>query len=150
MAMGVAGRAAAQADDPFDPGGIPRLETSEVVRFGGYDDRPAFTFSSVEAAAVLSGRLVAVVDGQANEVREFDLAGNHVRSFGGRGDGPGEFKFLSAIQPLPGGELAAWDFQTKRVSVFGPDGAHLHTMTVHVQPKALLSTRVYVLPTLRT
>ena len=141
LTLCAAERVSGQAADPFDPAKLPALQTSEVVRLGGYDERPAFTFSSVPAGAVLSEQQIALVDRQSNQVRLFDLSGNHLRSFGGSGDGPGEFKFLSAIQPLPGGRLVAWDFQTKRISVFDPDGAHLRTMTVRVQPMALAWTQ---------
>ena len=130
-------RASGQAADPFDAATLPRIQTADLLRLGGYDDRPAFTFSSVPAGAVLSDQEVALVDRQANEVRVFDLRGNHVRTFGGRGDGPGEFKFLSALQPLPDHHLAAWDLETKRVTVFDSDGRHIRTMTIQGSPMAL-------------
>lgn len=126
--------------DPFDPAKLPQLQTSEVIRLGGYDERPAFTFASIPAAAVLSDQQVALVERQANEIRVFDLNGDHVRTFGGSGDGPGEFKFLSALQPLSGDRLIAWGFQGKRISLFDFDGTHIRSSTIPIAGMAGLWT----------
>lgn len=119
-----------QATDPFDPAIHPKLSTTELTRIGGYDERPAYTFSRITAGAVLSTQEIALVDRLGRDIRVFDLAGNHLRSFGGEGQGPGEFMYLSALQTLAGDRLMAWDRQAKRFSVFTHDGVHVSTATL--------------------
>lgn len=112
------------------------FELVPLVAFGGYDERPAYAFSRVVAGAVLSPREVAVVDRLAREIRVFSEQGTHLRTFGREGQGPGEFQFLRAIHPFSQERLAAWDFQAKRLSVFGVDGRHYSTTTISMEPMA--------------
>ena len=133
-ALSVGSPASAQVDDPLSPTVVPELQVTEVLRVGGYDERESFSFSTITTGAVLSAREIALVDRLSNEIRMFDLAGAHLRTFGGVGEGPGEFRYLRALQPLRGNRLLAWDFQGKRISLFELDGTHVHTVGLRVSP----------------
>lgn len=52
-------------------------------------------FLRIRAAFRLSNGVVAVLNGGTNEMRLFDEHGRSIRSFGGTGSGPGEFRFIS-------------------------------------------------------
>lgn len=132
LLLAVSGTVAAQGLDPLNGDRVPRLEVSELTRIGGYDERPAYSFSLISAGAVLSEEEVALVDRHSGEIRVFDVDGLHLRTFGREGEGPGEFRFLRALHPLPDNRLVGWDFQAKRVSVFASDGELRHTSSVAI------------------
>jgi hypothetical protein len=52
-------------------------------------------FLRIRAVFRLSNGVVAVLNGGTNEIRLFDEHGRSIRSFGGTGSGPGEFRFIS-------------------------------------------------------
>lgn len=63
----------------------------EEVRVGTADGAEAYAFSPGPLVAARADGTVFVADGGALEVRVFDARGRHLRSFGRRGAGPGEF-----------------------------------------------------------
>jgi len=79
----------------------------------------------VENLAVGNG-CIYVVDGLAPAVRVYDLAGNHVRDIGRRGDGPGEFNRPRAVAVHPlDGRIFVRDGRGGRINVYDPDGSFL-------------------------
>lgn len=56
-----------------------------------------------------SGHLV-VADFSSQQVRIYDADGDHVRAFGGSGEGPGEFRNLWALVETHGGTLLGLDY----------------------------------------
>lgn len=77
----------------------------------------------VQDAVRLSNGRIAVANAGTGEIRFYDAGGRHVETAGGQGQGPGEFQRLGLLCRLPGDTLLAWDRLSRRVSVFGPDGA---------------------------
>ena len=80
-----------------------------------------YLFGSVRAVAVDDSHNVYVLDGQARHVRVFDSAGTYVNTFGGRGEGPGEFRVPIGIA-VSGGRVMVRDPANARVQLF-----HLET-----------------------
>ena len=68
-----------------------------------------------------------VADNGAGEIRIFDAEGNHLRSFGGRGEGPGEFQTLVGAWPLADGSIVAADRRLQRITRFDAEGSLLGT-----------------------
>ncbi|MDE2751704.1 MAG: 6-bladed beta-propeller [Gemmatimonadota bacterium] len=68
-----------------------------------------------------------VADNGAGEIRIFDAEGNHLRSFGGRGEGPGEFQALVGAWPLADGSIVAADRRLQRITRFDAEGSLLGT-----------------------
>ncbi len=60
--------------------------------------------------------------GQNHQVEVFSLAGQHLRTIGKRGGGPGEFNFLSRLAVSPAGNLYVADTFNWRVQYFDPEG----------------------------
>lgn len=131
-------QARAQTPGTLDPERVPRLRVTELARIGGYDDREAYTFSSIPGGAVLSDGTVALTDRFSREIRVFDTAGRHLRSFGREGEGPGEFKYLRAIQAISGDRIAAWDLEAKRLVTFRYDGTHISTKPISMEDMGIL------------
>jgi hypothetical protein len=64
----------------------------------GTEGDPHYEFSRVSGVALLPDGGVAVADGGSQEIRVYDASGTYLRSFGGTGDGPGEFRALGTIR----------------------------------------------------
>ena len=62
-----------------------------------------------------------VLDAQASEIRRFDPTGQWVRSYGRRGEGPGEFGSPSSIAVRSDGAVFARDSRNARLQGFTPD-----------------------------
>lgn len=75
-------------------------------------------FSSVRLA---DGRIVVANLG-SQELRVFDPYGNHLATWGGRGEGPGEFTRLVHVARWPGDSIAAWHTAGLGIAVFDSDG----------------------------
>ena len=77
----------------------------------------------VRAASRLSDGRVAVVNAGTLEVRYFSAGGAFLRSFGRRGEGPGEFvAFSPLLQVLAADSLIVYDPRLRRVTVVADDG----------------------------
>ncbi|MCG8467099.1 MAG: 6-bladed beta-propeller [Gemmatimonadetes bacterium] len=81
-------------------------------------------FGSVASVVGGSDGQVFVADELAAEVRVFDERGQLVRSFGGDGEGPGEFRRLISLGWL-GDTLATLDARAARLGLFDTDGGWL-------------------------
>jgi hypothetical protein len=86
------------------------------------DDR--LMFEQVVDVLRLGGGEIAVSDRQAARISVFSSEGTPLRSWGGTGDGPGEFRRLSRLYPGPGDSLFALDARDDRVSLFDRDGTY--------------------------
>jgi len=72
-------------------------------------------------------QLLYVADGgryndASHKIEVFSLAGQHLRTIGGRGTDPGQFNFPSYLTVSPNGMLYVADTLNFRVQVFDPDG----------------------------
>lgn len=108
--------------DPFGSGATCPVGEDPFLVLGDREDDPAHLFGRVDGVARLSDGSVAVADNTVAEVRIFDETGEHVRSLGGRGDGPGEFKNASSVWARPGDTLWVGDYRPWRYNVFAADG----------------------------
>ncbi|MCG6955435.1 MAG: hypothetical protein LJF04_05530, partial [Gemmatimonadetes bacterium] len=99
------------------------LDTVPGLRLGSLSGPEEEQFGSVRDLAVLSDGGVAVLDGQAVEIRVFGPDGSFRRTVGRKGEGPGELSWPSYMTALAGDSLAVWDSRGGRVTVFAPDGS---------------------------
>ncbi len=83
---------------------------------------PEYEFFGATDADRLSDGSIVVADDGSDEVRVFSPVGEHVRTLGGNGEGPGEFNRLDQLQILPGDSILAYDFWAARITIFAPDG----------------------------
>lgn len=96
---------------------------------GVVDGGAAYQLNQVRSVARLSDGRILVVDGGSKQLRLYGADGRHLRSAGREGGGPGEFTYLQWAAPGPGDSLLAWDAQSRRLSVFAPDGSFVRAVT---------------------
>ena len=108
-----------QVDVPDEPLSV---ETEPLLSVGVVTGDTLQEFDRVVTPFVLpDGRLVVPLGG-SSEIRVFTRDGEFVEGLGGGGDGPGEFRYLSAAWPR-GDTIEAFDGRLRRVTRFLPDGA---------------------------
>ncbi len=61
---------------------------------------------------------IAVRNGQTDDIRVFDADGRWVRTVGGLGDGPVEFRFLYDAAVVAGDSVAGWDYNMRKIVTF--------------------------------
>jgi hypothetical protein len=106
------------------------LVDEPAVRIGGNDDRPEYFIQYTSGALRLSDGRIVVADDGTRELRYFDPQGNHVRTVGGRGGGPGEFQRLRTIARLKADTIFAWDLIQSRGTLFSPEGDVVRTLSL--------------------
>ncbi len=89
-----------------------------------------------DALRSADGRLV-VLNAGTQQIRLYTADGTYLDSWGGPGEGPGEFMDPSALAAWPGDSIAVWDRQTRRITLFGPDGALGRTFAIRGDAMAL-------------
>jgi len=75
---------------------------SAETTIGRRPDEPPHLFSKVIGAVRLSDGRIVVGDELTREARYFDPRGEHLLTVGGQGEGPGELRFLYAVDRMPG------------------------------------------------
>ncbi|WP_420634488.1 6-bladed beta-propeller [Candidatus Palauibacter sp.] len=88
-----------------------------------------YEFYTLRGMARLSDGSVAVIDRRDQRVRVFSESGEFLRSMGGRGEGPGEFRNPWFLWALPGDTLWVGDYRPQRFNVFSPDGEFIRLVT---------------------
>ena len=76
----------------------------------------------VEDATKLPDGRIVIANGGDDELRVFDASGNWLESWGGRGEGPGEFSDLDHVDTWPGDSIIAWSGPGSSILVFDADG----------------------------
>lgn len=109
--------------DPSMSDATCALGEEPLLVVGDREDDAAHLFGRIVGAARLSDGSVAVVDPTVDQVRLFDETGEHLRSLGRMGDGPGEFKNAWLVWVRPGDTLWVGDYRPWRYNVFAADGA---------------------------
>ena len=106
----------------WEEGGGWRIADSASVMIGVEDGEAAYLLDRVVGAVRLSdGRIVVANSGSA-ELRFYGQDGRHVRTVGGRGQGPGEFRRPEHLLRIAGDTLVVWDAGLGPVSLFEPAG----------------------------
>ena len=86
-----------------------RLEPTPQVSFGGLDERPEYSFSVVSDGAFLAANKFVILDSQNRDFKVYSTAGEHLRTFGRQGDGPGEIGRLPTLLISSDGAVRMWD-----------------------------------------
>jgi hypothetical protein len=101
---------------------------SEELRIGTASGVGPESFGQIAALAVDDSGRIFVLDNQARELRVFGPAGEHLRTIGRQGGGPGEFGNPVGLAIHPGeGTIWVVDPGNGRYTVFGPDGELVET-----------------------
>ncbi len=104
-----------------------RIDPDPVVDLTLSGTGPAHEFYGAGSMKQRPDGSLMIADGGSREVRVFSAAGEFQASFGGEGDGPGEFRRLRGIENA-GDTLLA--FGDRRVTVIAPDLSVVRTFGV--------------------
>ena len=97
-------------------------ETPEVS-IGVVDGDPEYQLYQVQDALRLDDGRILVANAGSGEVRVYDAEGAHLDSWGGQGEGPGEFAHTTSVGLWPGTDsVAVWDLRLSRLSLFDGEG----------------------------
>lgn len=96
------------------------VERAPAVTIAATATDGALQFSLAVAAARLSTGEIAIADAMDGMIRIAAPSGRVVRSFGRKGEGPGEFMVLTWLGRCSLDTLYAWDMRQARVAVFHP------------------------------
>ncbi len=109
-----------------------RVGTAPAITIGTAVGDSAYELFGVTDATRLPDGKIVVANTGSSELRAFDASGVHQGSWGGQGDGPGEFSTAgpSAVEPWPGDSIGTSDAIARRVSVFDANGAHGRTFVL--------------------
>lgn len=100
-------------------------QVREVWRIGALESDGPDQFGRIGALEADGSGRVYVLDLQAHEVRVFDAAGRHLRSFGREGGGPGELKQPSGLSLAPDGNVWVANPGNTRYEVFDTAGVYV-------------------------
>jgi hypothetical protein len=106
---------------------LPEFRLEEELRIGSLDD-PDIGFTRVGEVWVSPAGEVYVSERSELEVRVYDTDGRLLRTFGGDGEGPGEFRSIGWFGVL-GDTLWVSDGTLHRTTLFSLDGDLLETVT---------------------
>jgi hypothetical protein len=95
------------------------------VRIGAVNGANEVMFSEIGAAMRLADGRIAVANGDPLEVRVFSPTGTFLGKFGRRGQGPGEFQYLTSLMPGGGDTILAVDAARFQLLRFTAGGAYL-------------------------
>ncbi|MYG82163.1 MAG: hypothetical protein F4187_10590 [Gemmatimonadetes bacterium] len=107
-----------------------RVGAEPAVSIGKLAGEDPYLLDRIQDALVLPDDRIVVANGGSNELRVFDALGSHVATWGGRGEGPGEFTSLILVHRWPGDSLIALYSQGRRVSVLDSAGNYGRAFTL--------------------
>jgi len=115
---------------PLDGSRLPwRIGPEPTVSIGEVEGEDPYLLHDVSDAMMLGDGRIVVANSGTSELRVFNGSGTHLSTWGGEGEGPGEFSRLRAVEPWPGDSLLAWAGPRRDISVFDSDGNYGRSFT---------------------
>ena len=99
------------------------LEEASIGIAAGADEH---MFGAVNALYLTEDR-VYVVDSQVPAVRAYDYEGVFIRTYGGEGQGPGEYTRPDTVAADASGRVYVLDTRLRRINVYAPSGEPVDT-----------------------
>jgi hypothetical protein len=106
---------------PAVPGTPISINPDPAVQVGVTAGDTLYELHQVVTPFVTSNKTLVIPLRDANSIREYSPTGEFIRTLGGPGSGPGEFRLLIAAWPR-GDTIEAYDFRLRRITRFLPDG----------------------------
>jgi len=95
---------------------------TEEFRIGSLEGDPNYIFGEFISFAVDEDGNVYVLDWRGKTAKKYDRSGKFLLSFGGPGQGPGEFSFPEEIGYLPDGHLMVFEGESQKYASFTKEG----------------------------
>ncbi len=97
------------------------IQLEELWRVGGYDDEDVLFGVITDIIAGRDGNFY-MLDSQLNEVQVYSPKGEHLRTIGREGEGPGEFRVAFNLLLLPNGNIGVLQAFPSKIIGLTPDG----------------------------
>jgi len=120
------------ADEPAGLAGADfDLETTreEAYALGGFEAIDWDAFGNVSGIGFDDAENLYILDSQAASIHVVSTTGERLRSFGQRGEGPGELNSPRSMVVFPDGAVAVYDFSKFGWVTYGPDGEWIEDVT---------------------
>jgi len=110
--------------DPASPGNVEQWSLSELplLEIGVFEGDPAYELHEAGSSVRLPGGEIVVANTGSQEIRFYSPDGSHIRSVGGEGSGPTEFRWPSRIWHWGVDSLRVWDEWLRRFSFMDSQG----------------------------
>lgn len=123
---------------PNPPKGKPSKMKLELETVIGESEDPDKAFSQLSSFVVDDDGIIYALDFKEQKIKVFNDAGQFVRSFGEKGQGPGELQMPAGIHLAPGNELAVDDALAKKMVYFTKEGKYVRNVS-HATRLALVN-----------
>ncbi len=101
------------------------------VSIGVFDGPEEYIFGSVVSMAMADDGTIYVMDRQVPALRVYNADGTYRTTFGGKGEGPGEYlEPDGGLNVLSDGRIVLRDPSNARIQVYSPDGEALDTWRI--------------------
>ena len=120
--------------DPLNSEAYCALGEEPTLSIGVLEGEEPYMFNWIRGANRLSDGSIAMMNNGSGKIRIFDAGGTHLRSMGGKGEGPGEFRIGRFIWVLPGDTLWVGDYRPWRYHVYASTGEFIRL--VALEPSA--------------
>ena len=117
------------------------LSEAPVLEIGVMEGDEDYVFQDIVSSFRLASGNLVVVDGGSSQASVFSPSGEFLRRWGGKGEGPGEFRSLGRARPMGTDSLWALDAWTGRLSVFDTAGTFSH----QIDPRDLSGDSLFTL-----
>lgn len=111
-------------ENPRPPDGsrVWQVGPEPSVSIGEREGQDPYMLHQVQDVKKLDDGRILVANGGDDEIRVFDAFGTWLESWGGRGEGPGEFGDLTHVDSWAGDSVIAWSGPGSSISVFDSEG----------------------------
>ncbi|MGD2152752.1 MAG: hypothetical protein PVG79_05750 [Gemmatimonadales bacterium] len=106
-----------------------------LVTIGTVGGDPEYELFRVRGALLLRTGEIVVADAGSQELRFYDREGRHLRTAGGEGGGPGEFRTLYWIGRVGPDSIVSLDFRERRLSYFDAAGRFARSVRLEASPE---------------
>lgn len=107
------------------PGTPKQIIVKEELCIGDEEGMEDFVFSQIKSVQIDEEENIYVADSKEVCVKVFDKSGKHIRTFGKKGQGPGEIQRLLRMHLFAGKEILIYDTGNRRLSFYSLDGKFL-------------------------
>lgn len=114
---------------PDPPKGIPTKISLELEMVIGESDDLEKSFSQLGSFVVNDDRIIYALDFKEQKIKVFDADGQFVRSFGKKGQGPGELQMPTGLHLAPGNELVVDDALARKMVYFTKEGKYIRDVS---------------------
>ena len=117
-----------------------RIGDAVALSIGTEEGDPGEMLFDVRDATRLGDGRIVVANAGTSELRVFSAEGEHLATWGGPGEGPGEFSAYTpdAVSRWPGDSIAGANMFRTRIEVFDADGSHGRSVTLAAGYHSLL------------